>query len=93
MPHTLIFKPNYRASKISFAPNDSAPFKPNDSFSRRKDFIRQTLDLLETELKGEKERIVERKKRQRAAAKSVRKAIPAKANKIRQGIIKLKLAY
>ena len=90
MPHTLIFKPNYRASKISFAPSDSAPFKPNDSFSRRKDFIRQTLDLLETELKGEKERIVERKKRQRAAAKSVRKAIPAKANKIRQGIIKLK---
>ena len=73
-----------RASKISFAPVESAPFKGNDSFCRRKEFIRQTLDLLETDLKSEKQKIIERKKRQRSAAKNVRKAIPTKANKMNQ---------
>jgi len=73
----------FRASKIGFTP-DSPPFKANDSFSRRKDFVRQTLDLLETQLHSEQDKIKERKKKERARGKIVRKSLQPKTNKINQ---------
>lgn len=74
----------FRATKIAFTP-DTPPIKANDSFALRKDFVRQTLDLLETQLRTEQESIKERKKKERQQSKRVRKSLPPKANQTNQG--------
>jgi len=73
----------FRATKIAFTP-ESPPIKANDSFSKRKDFVRQTLDLLESQLLSEKEKIKERKRKERIRGKTVRKNLPPKANSVNQ---------
>jgi hypothetical protein len=75
----------FRASKIGFLPTESPPIKANDTFALRKDFVSRTLDLLETELKTEQEKIKERKIKERNTAKLLRKKLPPKANQTSQG--------
>lgn len=74
----------FRASKIGFLPTESPPIKANDTFALRKDFVSRTLDLLETELKTEQEKIKERKIKERNTAKLLRKKLPPKANQTSQ---------
>ena len=77
-------EPIFRATKIAYNP-ETPPIKANDSFVMRKDFVRQTLDILETELRSEQDKIKERKKKQRTRSKTIRKNLPPKANQINQG--------
>ena len=74
----------FRATKIAYNPT-TPPIKGNDSFILRKDFVRQTLDILEGELKSEQEKIKERRKQQRTRSAKIRKNLPPKANKMNQG--------
>ncbi|CBY21574.1 unnamed protein product [Oikopleura dioica] len=74
-PDSKVFK----ATKINFSP-EAPPIRANDSFTRRRDFVKHTLDLMDEELTRANENLLEKRRSQRLRAKVIRKSIPGKTN-------------